>query len=220
MTITSLKTTADEYTKILKIGFSDGTFLNLKNFYLEYYNSQKSRESIHSWDDIALMEPGAEINTGDEEAFRFAASCYKTERTGIKLIARAEQTAPGLTRKLQARGHDRSCISAVMEWFTQTDLVNDERYAQRWIMSKITRKSGKICGPRYLYTVLSGKGISRDIIKNTLNKILDEETEYVLLKSFMEKMRKGKSAKNYSLKSYLRSEGFSSAVISRYLEET
>ena len=222
MTLSSLKILTEENANLLKIGFSDGSSLYIKDFYLNYYirnyRPQISHES--SWEKYAAMEIGAEISAGDEEAFRFTASCYRAEHAGIRLIARAEQTRTGLSFKLEAKGHDRNHVMAVMDWFVQTNLVNDERYAERWLRSRSSRKSGKINGPRRLSAALGSKGINRDDLKNAFEKILDEEAEYSLLERFLVKNRKEKFSGAYNLKGYLRYEGFTSTVINRYLEES
>ena len=214
MTLVSLKTGDENNANLLKIELSDGSSLKIKDFYLNsHYNSSVS------WESYSSFEPGREISSDEEEAFRFSADCYKAERAGTRLIARAEQTQAGLSRKLETRGHDPACVRAVMDWFVETDLVNDERYAERWLRSRLSRKSGKIPGPRRLSLALGNRGIAREALRSAFDKILDEDTEFALLERFMAKDRSGKMTGSYSLRGRLKYEGFSSPAINRYFDE-
>ena len=214
MTLVSLKNGTLDNANLLKFEFSDGTFLKVKDFYLNFYY-----KSPVSWDFYTSFEPGREISPDEEAAFRFCEYCFRAEKTGMRLIARAEQTQAGLSRKLEARGHDTACVRAVMAWFTEEDLVNDERYAERWLRSRLSRSNGKIPGPQRLSAALGNRGIKREAIRNAFDKVLDEDAEYALLERFIKKDKNSKVTGSYSLRSRLRYEGFSSPVINRYLDE-
>jgi len=151
-----------------------------------------------------------------EETLKFIADCKKAEQIGMRLIARAEQTQKGFSLKLKRRGCEDACIQAVVTKLIELDLLNDERYAERWLRSRLSRKTSKVPSPRLLSSALSSRGIDRENQKNAFEKILDEETEYTLLLSYVEKSMK--LPKGYSEKSHLKFEGFSSTVINRYLE--
>jgi len=223
LTVASLKAGVDNNSNLLKIGFSDGSFLVIKDFYLYLYLNPrefpKAGELFPAWEKYSSLEIGLEITAGDEEAIRFAASCYRAERAGKRLIARAEQTQTGLRRKLAAKGFEQSSVSAAIEWFVQTDMVNDERYAERWLESRLARNSGKIRGPRMLLAALGNKGLDKNAMRRAFGRVLNEETEFSLLERFVLKNRIKNSVKNWSFKGFLRSEGFSAAVINRFLEE-
>jgi regulatory protein len=167
-----------------------------------------------------ILRAGCEISSAEEEALRFADVCFRVERVGMRLIARAEQTQAGLFRKLEARFNDSACVSAVMARFIENNLVNDERYAECWLRSRLSRKSGKIGGPRQLSAALGSRGIGREAIKGALDKALDEETEYTLLQRFLAKKPRGIMTGTYSLRGRLKHEGFSTPVINRYFDET
>jgi len=186
---------------------SDGSSLYIKDCYLNNYPEQ-------------ALEPGSEIFPDEEAALRFADACFRAERTGTRLIARAEQTQAGLSRKLKIRGHASNCISAVMARFVDINLINDERYAERWLRARLARKSRKIYGPRMLSSALENRGISREALKGAFDRALDEEAEFALLQRFLSKNRMGGMSGAYSLRGRLRYEGFSSPVINRYFDET
>ena len=204
MTVVSLKNGTQDGVGLLKIEFSDGSLLHIKkDRYLDGFPG--CFDSIHVDREISLDE---------EESLRFADSCFQVEMAGIRLIARAEQTQAGLSRKLQSRGHDSACVSAVMSRFIEMDLVNDERYAERWLRVRLARKGGKVSGPRQLSIALGNRGIGVEALKGAFSKVLDEEAEFSLLQQFLDKNRLVSGS--YSLRGQLKYEGFSSPVINRY----
>jgi regulatory protein len=213
MTVVSLKIDAGELvpqTEILeqplvKIGLSDGSSVSIKPCYLHDYC-----ENPAGW------EVGKELSSAEEEALRFAASCYRAERAGKRLIARAEQNSTGLTRKLELRGYGSACVSAVVSYLISLDMVNDGRFAERWLKARLVRKAGKTPGPRRLKSMLMSRGISWDDAGAALEKVLDDEAEWDLLQSFVKKTGTGGA---YRLRAQLRYEGFSPSVLNRFFEE-
>ena len=155
-----------------------------------------------------------------EEALRFRAECNKAEQIGMRLIARAEQTQKGLSQKLKRRKCKDACIQAVVARFVEIDLINDERYAERWLRSRLSRKTNKNLSPRLLSLALSNRGISREDQKNAFDRILDQDAEYKLLLHYMAREKAAKIPKAYSIRSHLKYEGFSSSVINLYFDET
>jgi regulatory protein len=208
MTVNLLTIGAEEGADLVKIGLSDGSFVSIKSCYLTDYC-----ENPVSW------EIGRDLSSAEEETLRFAASCYRAEQVGKRLIARAEQNSAGLSRKLERRGYDRPCVSAVISWFTGLDLVNDGRYAERWLRARLSRKAGKMPGPRRLQAMLMGRGIGREDAGEALEKVLDDEAEWDLLQVFVKKVPPSGAAGSYSLRGMLKYEGFSASVLNRFFEE-
>ena len=225
MTLVSQKPNAGGSPDLLKIGLSDGSSHYLKNIYLDCFygihpqNSKNSGSSSITIQSVSSLEQGSEISANQEEAFSFSSACFRAERAGMKLIAHAEQTRAGLARKLQKRGHEYSCVSAAIIQLANADMLNDRRYAEHWLSSRLSRKNGKVPGPRRLSAALGNRGIPRDELKAAFDKILDEETELDLLKRFLAKKHRGNVSGFYSLRGLLKYEGFSSHIINRYFEE-
>jgi regulatory protein len=208
MIVVSLKTGVENGEEVIKIGLSDDTSLSLKPCYLNDYG-----ENLPSW------EAGKEVSSSEEEALRFAASCYRAERAGMRLIARAEQTMAGLTLKLERRGYDSACVSAVVARFSGLDLVDDGRYAECWLRSRLARRGGKVPSPRRLSAALAKRGIDRDALAEALKKALDPETEWTLLQLYIGKNFPAGASGEYSIRNRLKFEGFSSSVLRRWFEE-
>jgi regulatory protein len=220
MTVESIKT-ADKTTEngvlrkadpsVFRIALSDGALFSFKSDYLS---------PEYPLDLICV--PGRELSMAEVEALRFAAACYRTERAALRLTARAEQYSFGITGKLERRGHAVSCVRAVIACLSAAGIINDNRYASRWILSRLSRPSGM--SPRTLMVSLRRRGISRDTVQDALSAILDGETEAALLCSYLEKNRRRpnphfRSAGKGRLKQVLRYEGFSPAVLERFQDE-
>jgi regulatory protein len=209
MMVVSLKEGAGSGSEapVFRIGFSDGSLFSFKSSYFSPV-----------YGDASSYIPGREVSADEEGAFRFAASCYRTERIALRLIARAEQTCPGLSRKLKQRGHDPVCIRAVISGFVERGIVSDRRYAELWIQSRLARK---VESPRRLIAALCDRGIARDTAAAAYKAILEFEDELVLLKRYLDKNHPGfagnPSAGTYTaLKYKLKYEGFSPEVLEQY----
>ncbi|MDR2070308.1 MAG: recombination regulator RecX [Treponema sp.] len=166
--------------------------------------------------------PERELSSLEAEALRFAAACYRAERAALRLTARAEQYSFGIARKLGSRGYAAPCVRAVVANLSSEGIVDDSRYAFRWIQSRLARPSG--ISPRTLAESLRRRGIPRDTVQEALSAALDGETEADLLRSYLEKNRRRpdprfRAAGEGRLKQTLRYEGFSPDILDRFHEE-
>ena len=209
LTIVSLKSE----TGVLRIELSDGSLFSFKSCYLS---------SPYIVDGYVA---GREINADEEEAFRFASACLRAEKRALQLIARAEQTIFGLSRKLQKRGHDHDCIRAVVAQLCELNLLDDRRYARLWLESRISRQA---TSPRRLLAAIRSRGIDRHDAEAALKETLDAEAERLLLDRYVQKLRrKGAVADDIdndpailrSLRYTLKNEGFSSLAIEIVLDQ-
>jgi regulatory protein len=213
MTIVSIKPESREET--LRIELSDGSLFSFKPCYLPPVFID---EGVYTPD----VADGREINSSEEEAFRFASACLRAEKAALQLIARAEQTVYGLSGKLAKRGHDSACIRAVITRLTESGLLDNNRYARLWLESRISRQG---TSPRRLLSALCAKGIDLDDATAILKETLDDETELRLLERYVRKQsRKNPAAEEDTpsarreLKYQLKNEGFSSIAIETFLE--
>ena len=203
--IVSIKTgTVEEFRRI---ELSDGSFFSFKTCYLPPAFIQNLYTS---------GEAGREISADEEEGLRFASACLRAEKAALRLIARAEQCMSGLERKLERRGHDSACVRAALSRLADLELIDDRRFAQLWIESRLPIARS----PRRLLVSLCGRGISREAAETSLKTVLDEEAELVLLTRFAEKSRRKSAGQDdiRSLKYLLKSEGFSYSAIGRFFD--
>jgi regulatory protein len=148
-----------------------------------------------------------------EESENNALTPYlRAEKTALRLIARAEQCAGGLTRKLEKRGFDSACICEVISKLTELNLLDDNRFARLWLESRLRLPRS----PRRLLSSLCARGIDRDDAQTALKNVLDEDTELALLRRFAKKYSGKKDSDPRSLKYLLKSEGFSRVAINNF----
>jgi len=198
LTIISIKSGTEG---VSRVELSDGSFFSFKDCYFSPFIA----------DGYAA---GSEINAEEEEALRFASACLRTEKRALQLIARAEQNVFGLTRKLQKRKCEPDCIRAVIAQLCELSLLDDRRYAQLWLNSRIIRQA---TSPRRLLAALCSRGIDRRDAEAALKETLDDETERQLLERYVQKLRRKSddddSGGIRSLRYALKNEGFSSLAI-------
>jgi len=212
MIIISIKYESDEGLR--RVELSDGSIFSFKTCYLPPVFIDNLREPDTS--------NGIEISEAEEKYLRFASACLRAERTALRLIARAEQSTLGLTRKLEKRGHDPACARSVISRLCELGLLDDRRYASLWLDARISRQS---TSPRRLLIALSARGIDRDDTSFALKEALDDDSEFLLLKRYVEKLRRKKKINSDGgddgspLKYLLKSEGFSSFAIQRFLNQ-
>ncbi|MFP3042615.1 recombination regulator RecX [Treponema primitia] len=209
MVVASLKTTETKAGPvILRIGLSDGSLFSLNSVYL-----------LHPFQGDGYFSPNKEISPEEETSLRFAADCFRAERAALRLVARAEQTRAGITRKLEQRGHGSSQVRAAVSYLTDLEIVDDRRFAERWIQSRLYRGADS---PLRLVTALCQRGISREIAKSACKAILDFEKETNLLQKFISK-RHPLTANSFRedrfLKGQLKREGFSNQALEWYWED-
>lgn len=204
MTLVSLKTAATPEAGAVKAEFSDGSRLFLSTEYLpEDFN-------------LDLWEENRELTAREEDAFYFAAACYRAETTALRLIARAEQNTLRLAAKLEQRGHKAAAVKEVVSRLRDRGLLNDERYSERWVRSRLSQKKKQ--SPFSLLVSLGRRGIDRDTSRAALEKTLDPETEYALLLEFLEKSGVSGDENPTISRARLKREGFSSETLDRFYE--
>ena len=163
-----------------------------------------------------------ELSSGEEQAFQFAADCLKAEKSALRLIARAEQNSLGLTAKLERRRFDAAVVKTVVDRFLEQNLLDNGRYAERWIRSRLS--CGKAVSPQWLLVNLAKRGISREDSRKALAKVLDPETEYALLVRYLEKTGLDKTfipdnTEYTSLRAKLKYEGFSFDILDKFFDD-
>ena len=152
----------------------------------------------------------------EEKDTPFDAECLKAEKIALRLIARAEQNSSGLAFKLEKRGIDPSIARKVISGLLEKKLLDDERFAERWIRAHLGAK--KALSPLWFLVSLEKRGIKREISLNAVDKILDEEAEFSLLLEYVEKIDLHFKENSGFLRKKLKYERFSSGAIDRFFD--
>jgi len=143
-----------------------------------------------------------------------------------KLLKRARNTAyryltirprsrKELADKLQDKEFSDPVVAAVLEHVTRLGYLDDGKFAAQWAASRIRSRG---FGRRRLEQELRIKGISSDIIKNTLNTILEEAPEAETARKEADKKlrtltRFEPEVRRRRLAGFLERKGFSSDII-------
>ena len=202
MTVVSLKTGTDP--DVLRIGLSDGSLFSLRLSYLQNIHRDSSSYTI----DKPITDEHA-------EDLRAAAGCYRCERAALQLVARAEQCSSGIRQKLEKRGQPPVYIRKVLDRLTGLEIIDDARYAERWLASRINQLNGS---PLRLLSSLCSRGINRDTASWAVKSALTPDIEYELMQVYIRKKRLIRDDP-YLFKRKLQSEGFSKVSINRLLED-
>lgn len=87
------------------------------------------------------------------------------QEIAFMLLARRDYSHEELGRKLAARGVPKEEIEGILKTLQDQKLLDDHRYARHWASLWI---QGKLMGPLRIKMRLRQKGISEDIVKETL----------------------------------------------------
>ena len=130
----------------------------------------------------------------------------------LRLIAFREHSTKELIDKLTMDGAEQDYIDKTVEFCTEYGFLNDEAYAMHKAsdLSKI-----KHYGKHRIAIELAMKGISSDIIENTLEEI--EDSDDILL-PLVEKRLKGDIANRDRVIRYFASHGYEIEQIKKCIE--
>lgn len=91
-------------------------------------------------------------------------SLEKVRRAAFNSLARRDHSIQELTSKLKAKGHAVEHIQTIVAELLHNNLLNEARFAESYTYSR----SRKGYGPKRIAIELQSRGLSQDIIANTL----------------------------------------------------
>lgn len=91
---------------------------------------------------------------------------------GLKLLAMRAYSVRDLGRKLQRRGYPDGEVSETVASFTESGLLDDERFAGQYARSRIVNDSA---APRRVVQLLGRYGIPRDLAEHAVARTIEEE---------------------------------------------
>lgn len=127
-----------------------------------------------------------------------------------------------LEERLALRGYDASVIGEIVALFQKQGLIDDERFAKLWALSRIHIRPASL---RTIKQELSIKGIGPETITSTLKQLGQDVDEYEIAKNLAQKRLRlltgvDKLKKKKRVFDYLARRGFSADVIYKALNET
>lgn len=119
------------------------------------------------------------------ESLESASEIFQCRRKALSLLARAEQCRQGLSVKLLKKGYSREAVSQVLEKLSEAGLLDDRRFAESWVRSRLRSRPE---GPSRLRGALMAKGVAsavaRDAVASVFEELGDEEADKALMRAF------------------------------------
>jgi len=98
----------------------------------------------------------------------------KAKEAAVRLLAVRARPAAELAERLARRGFAPPVITAVLEWCRERGYVDDERFAEDWIRTKLARQPA---GRKRLQHELEQMGIAPELARRHLDRLLPAEQE-------------------------------------------
>ncbi|HLV09547.1 MAG TPA: regulatory protein RecX [Halanaerobiales bacterium] len=127
----------------------------------------------------------------------------------FNLLSYRERSEAELESRLLKKGYTQEIVRDVVQHLKELDYINDKRFAIKWINYRIKNNPR---GRFLLQRELKEKGITYDIIKTTIQKLISDELEIkmgVKLACKWLDINKNKSDYKVKLMNYLQRKGFS-----------
>ncbi len=141
----------------------------------------------------------------------------------LRLLERKERTVSEIRKYFSARGEDPEAIEDAVSRLSQMGLLDDSRYAQRYIDGPARHKG---YGRARIYRELLARGVDGDLVQEALEECHDKEAEFELLvkagrRKWEELVRSGVPEEKVCARLYahLGRRGFSQRGIMRFIEE-
>jgi len=145
----------------------------------------------------------------DPESFK------KAKAHALQYLSYRDRSKWELSQYLSKKEHSPPVIQKTLDYLTELNYVDDQRFALQWGQYKINKNK---IGKNRLYMELLGKGVKKETIEGILNTLYQRNPEmelavqcarkkWITLKSFEEKKKKR------LLVQYLQRKGFSSNII-------
>lgn len=144
----------------------------------------------------------------------------KAENYALKLLSYCSKSEQEIILKMREKGYEPESIKATIDFLKKHQYINDEAYASSLVENRTkSKKLGKARIKQELYR----KGISKDIIQNTITEQISPEDEYENALGLAEKKlcttykNDDDRSKYQKLGAFLQRKGFDYEVISKVL---
>jgi len=145
---------------------------------------------------------GMEIEESELEKMQFDGEKTLAFEKAVGLLSRGSKTSKEMKEYLTKKGYKQAVCDYVIEKLEGYKYLNDEEYAKMFVSDKRNAK-----GKMMLKQLLIKKGISKDIIENTLENLNQDEEIIVICEKYMK--NKDKTSENkQKLYRHLLSRGF------------
>ncbi len=202
MTVISVEQGADP--EVLIIGLEDGSRFLCRLSYLDAAFASSGAELL-----------GRALSAEEEADLRLAGERSRAERAALRLIALREHSRAELSVKLLKRGFGDREISPVLLRLGEEGLLDDARFAELWVESRLARKYE---GPAVLMARLRARGVSREGAREAVSRAAGGDREAALVERFLAAEGGPRSEDDRQVRFRLRKAGFSSGAIREAFE--
>ncbi len=98
----------------------------------------------------------------------------RAQNTAYRYLSLRQRSRDEVLEKLRQKAFDDSVISAVLAALERLGYVNDREFARQWAAARVRVRG---FGRRRIEQELRSKGISRDIIGETLARLFEDASE-------------------------------------------
>lgn len=111
----------------------------------------------------------------------------KAKEFALKLLSFRPRSRKELKDRLKKKGFEQEAIEQALERLEELNLIDDQKFASMWVEEKLRYRP---TGRRILEQELYLKGIDKDIISETLDKVYSDIDEKELALKLLEKKKK------------------------------
>lgn len=143
----------------------------------------------------------------------------KVTNAALNLISYRQRSIKEIYEKLKGKGYDEDFINKSIEYCKEQNYLNDYQFAESFIRDK--QNLNKFGSTRIRYELIK-KGVSKDVIEETLNFDKDEEYNVALILA-QKKINSYKGQDRNSiyrkLGGYLQRKGYPYDIVTKVLKE-
>lgn len=110
------------------------------------------------------------LTTEQLDTLLYQAELWETVKKGLDLLAYGDNTKSSMITKLKSRGYDKYTASDAADYLAQLGYIDERRMLARAVEQLA---NGKLYGPSRIKSELYKKGISRDILDDSLAELLE-----------------------------------------------
>lgn len=126
----------------------------------------------------------AELSEDDYHKIRTEIITKRAKKRVLHLLEQVPRSESQLRTKLKQGHYPSDIIDTAIDYAKSFGYIDDTRYAQMYIQSKLNTRS-----KREIYAALLTKGVERDIAKESLENIYTDESEASAIEKYIRKKR-------------------------------
>ena len=108
----------------------------------------------------------------------------KAKDSALVYLSHRDRSVKEMINKLHSKGYQPEIVKKVIYILLKSDLLDDEKFA--WVFSR-SKVESRSWGPVKLQYELTLKGIDKEILEKTINKVYEKYSQYDLIRSLLSK---------------------------------